>query len=258
MSKLKFSNIDDYHECFPVTIRKKLDILRLCIKQAAPDATETINYGMPAFRINKVLVCYAVYKEHIGFYPTPNPISYFKKELNKFVTSKGAIQFPIDKSLPVSLIKKIVKFRVKEDRQLIKKSPSQRKSKIVKETADYSRSFNAGDRKICNILAEVISNTLPEAENKIWHAHPVWFIDGNPIVGYSKLKDCIRLLFWSGQSFEEKDLKPEGKFKAAEIRYTDAVQIDRKILKRCLNKSKKIQWDYKNIVKRRGKLERIS
>ena len=102
-----------------------------------------------------------------------------------------------------------------------------------------------------------LSRNLPGAENKIWHAHPVWFLDGNPIVGYSKLKNCIRLLFWSGQSFDEDALQKEGSFKAAEIRYTSAKQISTVDLKRWLEKSRQIQWDYKNIVKRKGALERL-
>lgn len=100
-----------------------------------------------------------------------------------------------------------------------------------------------------------INRYLPGAESKIWHAHPVWFLEGNPIVGYNKLKACIRLLFWSGQSFEVEGLAPEGAFKAAEIRYTAQEQIDKEALKRWLEASRNIQWDYKNIVKRKGKLE---
>jgi len=107
------------------------------------------------------------------------------------------------------------------------------------------------------MLAAEIGRGLPKAESKIWHRHPVWFLDGNPIAGYSKLKSCVRLLFWSGQSFEEPGLAPEGSFKAAEARYTSADQIDVKALRRWLRKSKKIQWDYKNIVKRKGKLKRL-
>jgi hypothetical protein len=113
------------------------------------------------------------------------------------------------------------------------------------------------DKKICNLLATIIDENLSKAENKIWHAHPVWFLDGNPIVGYSKLKDSVRLMFWSGQSFDEEQLQKEGSFKAAEIRYTSADQIDKGNLKRWLEKAEKIQWDYKNIVKRKGKLVRI-
>ena len=113
------------------------------------------------------------------------------------------------------------------------------------------------EQEICNLLAETINRCLPEAENKIWHAHPVWFLDGNPVAGYSKLKGCIRLLFWSGQSFDEEGLRPEGKFKAAEVRYTNVDQINVEELERWLAKSVSIQWDYKNIIKRKGRLERI-
>lgn len=98
---------------------------------------------------------------------------------------------------------------------------------------------------------------LPTSECKIRHAHPVWFLEWNPIVGYSKLKGNVRLLFWSGQSFDEKDLLPEWSFKAAQICYTDTDQIDAKALKRWLDKGIKIQWDYKNIVKRKWVLERL-
>jgi hypothetical protein len=121
----------------------------------------------------------------------------------------------------------------------------------------YNNSLSENDKAIATLLAEEIDRSLPKAENKIWHKHPVWFLDGNPIVGYSKLKDSVRLLFWSGQSFEETGLQPEGSFKAAEARYTNVEQVNKKDLKRWLEKSKKIQWDYKNIVKRKGKLERL-
>jgi hypothetical protein len=121
----------------------------------------------------------------------------------------------------------------------------------------YNASQLANDAQVCDALATTITAILPGAENKIWHAHPVWFIDGNPIVGYSKLKNCIRLLFWSGQSFEEPALTNEGKFKAAEKRYTDISEINFDELKQWLIKSEQIQWDYKNIVKRRGVLERL-
>lgn len=126
-----------------------------------------------------------------------------------------------------------------------------------KDIQAYNRSFDTDVQEICDLLAGEIDKHLPKAENKIWHRHPVWFLDGNPIVGYSKLKDSVRLLFWSGQSFEEPGLADEGSFKAAEARYTAADQVNVKDLKRWLTKSKKIQWDYKNIVKRKGKLERL-
>jgi hypothetical protein len=121
----------------------------------------------------------------------------------------------------------------------------------------YNNKQAGEDRNICNLLAAEISRNLPEAENKIWHAHPVWFLEGNPIVGYSKLKNCIRLLFWSGQSFEDDTLQKEGSFKAAEMRYTSAEQVNTAYLKSWLEQSRQIQWDYKNIVKRKGLLERL-
>lgn len=121
----------------------------------------------------------------------------------------------------------------------------------------FNDAQSSEDKLICETLMREINRGLPEAENKIWHAHPVWFLDGNPIVGYSKLKNCIRLMFWSGQSFTAQGLAPEGSFKAAEVRYTAGVQIDKKLLKRWLDESRLVQWDYKNIVKRKGKLERL-
>ena len=126
-----------------------------------------------------------------------------------------------------------------------------------KEIHEYHKTLSETDRDICDTLYEITSNSLTEAENKIWHRHPVWFIDGNPIAGYHKLKDCVRLLFWSGQSFDEPGLKPEGSFKAAEKRYTNVNQVKISDLKRWLKKATSIQWDYKNIVKRKGKLERL-
>lgn len=125
------------------------------------------------------------------------------------------------------------------------------------DTRTYNAAQAPGDREICDFLATEISRNLPEAENKIWHAHPVWFLDGNPIVGYSKLKDSVRLLFWSGQSFDEKGLQSEGKFKAAEARYTSRDQVKPRDLERWLANTRDIQWDYKNIVKRKGQLERL-
>lgn len=126
------------------------------------------------------------------------------------------------------------------------------------EVQDYNDAQIASDKEVCDRLATEISKVLSDAENKIWHRHPVWFIDGNPIVGYSKLKSGIKLMFWSGADFDEPDLKPgTGKFKDAAIIYTSADQIDLKDLKRWLAKSREIQWDYKNLVKRKGKLERL-
>ena len=116
----------------------------------------------------------------------------------------------------------------------------------------------AEEREICLVLATAINRQLVEAEHKIWHRHPVWFLDGNPTVGYDKIKAGIRLMFWSGASFEEDELKlGTGKFKDASILYTDVSQIRKSDLRRWLKKSTEIQWDYKNVAKRKGKLVRL-
>lgn len=131
---------------------------------------------------------------------------------------------------------------------------------ISEDILAYHKSQSADDRRVCEALAEIIERHLKGAECKVWHRHPVWFLDGNPIVGYHKLKTpepCIRLLFWSGQSFDEPGLEPEGSFKAAEARFTDADEIKVTVLKRWLKKAAAIQWDYKNIVKRKGRLVRL-
>jgi hypothetical protein len=128
---------------------------------------------------------------------------------------------------------------------------------IHADSKRYSDSLGDGDRQICELLAREIDLALPEAENKVWHAHPVWFLEGNPIVGYSKLKDCVRLLFWSGQSFATPGLVKEGTFKAAEARYRAVEQVDTDRLRQWLAESREIQWDYNNLVRRKGRLERL-
>lgn len=123
----------------------------------------------------------------------------------------------------------------------------------------YNDSQSAWDKALCDTLGKIICANLPKAENKIWHAHPVWFLDGNPIVGYSKQKAGICLMFWSGADFGETGLKAwTGKFKDASAIYTSADQINTKDLERWLKKSKTIQWDYKNIVKRKGELFKLT
>ena len=125
------------------------------------------------------------------------------------------------------------------------------------DTTKYNETQTPSDRAICQLLAEQIDRGLPDAENKVWHSHPVWFLDGNPIVGYSKLKGCVRLLFWSGQSFKEKGLNKEGTFKAAEARYTVLDEVDTGKIKRWLAEAREVQWDYKNLIRRKGKLARL-
>ncbi len=131
---------------------------------------------------------------------------------------------------------------------------------IHKDIKAYNAAQTPGDKKICNALAKAIDAAIKGdiAENKIWHRHPVWFLDGNPIVGYSKQKAGLRLMFWSGADFGEKGLTDgTGKFKDASIFYNDVAEIKVKDLTRWLKKSQDIQWDYKNIVKRKGVLQRL-
>ncbi len=127
-----------------------------------------------------------------------------------------------------------------------------------KEIKIYNDKQTAAEKEICELLAKTINSELTESESKIWHSHPVWFLEGNPIVGYSKEKKGLRLMFWSGADFEEEQLNVRGgKFKDASIFYKNISDIQLKDLQRWLEKSREIQWDYKNIVKRKGQLERL-
>lgn len=122
----------------------------------------------------------------------------------------------------------------------------------------YNNQQTPADKEICDVLAATIDTYLPKAENKIWHRQPVWFLDGNPTVGYTKQKKGIRLMFWSGADFgEEKLSEIGGKFKDASIFYNSISEINTDDLKRWLAKAEEIKWDYKNLIKRKGKLERL-
>ncbi len=122
---------------------------------------------------------------------------------------------------------------------------------------DYGAAQGPEDRAICDALRRAIDRALPDAEAKVWHAHPVWFLNGNPIVGYSNLKGGVRLLFWSGQSFAAPGLTPEGSFKAAEARYTALADIDPTSLGLWLAEARVVQWDYRNIVRNRGRMDQL-
>ena len=120
----------------------------------------------------------------------------------------------------------------------------------------YNAAQTAANAAICERLALEITTGLPQASGKVWHGGPVWFINDNPVVGYWVRKSSVQLLFWSGQSFDDPTLKPEGKFKVAQAHFTDIKQINSADLTRWLNSAARIQWDYKNIIKRRGVLEK--
>lgn len=129
---------------------------------------------------------------------------------------------------------------------------------MFSDIAAYNESQESSDREICDLLRAEIDKGLRGAESKIWHRHPVWFLDGNPIVGYSRQKPGIRLMFWSGADFEEDGLPVVGgKFKDASVFLNDVSEIVKADLRRWLKKARSIQWDYKNLVRRKGRLERI-
>lgn len=133
-----------------------------------------------------------------------------------------------------------------------------RRTVVHPDILSYNQGREPGDQAICDVLAVEIDRHLPGAESKIWHAHPVWFLSGNPIVGYSKQKPGIRLMFWSGADFGEAELNVVGgKFKDASIFFTEPSDIDKTGLRRWLKKAIEIQWDYKNVVRRKGRLERL-
>jgi len=112
--KARPKGITEYIEAAPKEAQKKLREMLACIRKSAPQAKESLKWGMPAFSYRRILVTFAAHKTHIGFYPTPSAVSAFAKELSKFVTAKGSIQFPLEKPLPLPLIRKITAFRVRE------------------------------------------------------------------------------------------------------------------------------------------------
>jgi uncharacterized protein YdhG (YjbR/CyaY superfamily) len=126
----KFTDAESYISIFHGSTQKKLLQLRSIIKKAAPKAEEVISYNMPAYKLNSILVYFAGYENHIGFYPTSLPIQVFKEELAAYKTSKGAIQFPVDKPLPSTLIQRIVKFRIEQTQQKPKKAVTKKATKI--------------------------------------------------------------------------------------------------------------------------------
>lgn len=143
-------------------------------------------------------------------------------------------------------------------RRLIGKGYRLPANKMNSDLARYHDELSAADRPICSRLYGMIHDALPDAENKVWHGHPVWFLDGNPIVGYSKQKPGIRLMFWSGADFGEEGLAVVGKkFKDASIFYSDVNEIQKPDVQRWLQKAREIQWDYKNLIRRKGTLEHL-
>ena len=129
---------------------------------------------------------------------------------------------------------------------------------MTSDITAYNAALTGEDKAICDALAREITTNLKFTESKLWHGHPVWFINGNPIRGYAKRKMGVTLLFWSGQSFTEPGLSPEGTFKAAEAKYVTGADIDITKLKIWLKESETVQWDYKNIIKKKGRLDQLT
>jgi uncharacterized protein YdhG (YjbR/CyaY superfamily) len=126
------------------------------------------------------------------------------------------------------------------------------------EILQYHHALLADHQRVCEALAREIDAALPDAQSKLWHAHPVWFLEGNPIVGYSQQKPGIRLMFWSGADFDEAPLNVLGKkFRDASIFYKVLADLNLDDLRRFLRKARDIQWDYQNIIRRKGLLQRL-
>ncbi|MBK8954277.1 MAG: DUF1801 domain-containing protein [Saprospiraceae bacterium] len=266
-SNQKFKDVDEYISCFPAKIQAILRKIRSTIKKAAPTADERISYGMPFYEYGGKgyegrLIYFGVFKNHIGLFITPQNTKTVPKEMRVYHVSKATYQFPLDSPFPCTILEKTVKALVKErdmkNHQKITAKNEKAKLSSPIDIKTYNQNQIPADKSICQLLHTEINKHLPEAESKVWHRHPVWFIDGNPIVGYSKEKRGMRLMFWSGASFDEQGLSVHGgKFKDASVFYNEVSEINPKDLKRWLKKSKEIQWDYKNIVKRKGVLERL-
>lgn len=123
---------------------------------------------------------------------------------------------------------------------------------VPDDIRDFHDRLDAEARPICDLLLATIESELPDADRKVWHAHPVWFFDGNPVVGYSRLKASVRLMFWSGQSFRAPGLTAGGGFKAAEVRYTAPEQVDVEAMRGWLAEAREIQWNYRDIRRNGG------
>ncbi len=125
------------------------------------------------------------------------------------------------------------------------------------DIAIYNAAQSGAYKQICNKLKQVFTEELTKAESKVWHGSPVWFLEGNPVAGYSVRKNGVQVLFWSGRSFKDTRLTPEGSFKAAQVYFQDLKELKITELRGWLKQAKRIQWDYKNIVKNRGVLNKI-
>lgn len=254
-----------YIDTAPEPARSRLRALADVVRAEAPDAIERIAYGMPTWHQRENLLHLGAFNQHIGIYPGAAAIAAFAGELSAFKTSKGAIQVPHDAPLPTELVRRLTRWRVEQANMPSEtKPPTRRGPARSRETTNTLTDVTAYDlaqtevnRATCETLHARVVHALPDAIGRIWHGHPVFFIEDNPVVGYSVHTEGVRLLFWSGQSFDEPTLVPIGKFKAAEARFARVGDIDDKAIQRWLAKARDIQWDYRNVAKRKGVLARL-
>jgi uncharacterized protein YdhG (YjbR/CyaY superfamily) len=258
--------------------RSRLRALRDVIREQAPDAVERISYGLATWHQGENLIHLGAFAHHVGVYPGAAAIAEFAADLAALPTSKGAIRVPHEAPLPKDLVARITRWRVDQAsaRQTAKKATrpaARREPKTARAstatattatttaTATDVGAYHAAQaepaRATCSALAALIAGALPDASGRVWHGHPVWFLEDNPVVGYSVHKEGVRLLFWSGQSFDEPGLSRVGKFKAAEARFAVVGDIDDAAVRRWLAKARDIQWDYKSVAKRKGVLVRL-
>jgi uncharacterized protein YdhG (YjbR/CyaY superfamily) len=247
----------------PEPARGRMRALAEVIRAEARGAEERIAYGLATWHQGENLIHLGVFKQHIGIYPGAAAMVAFADDLQGLKTSKGTIRVPHDAPLPVALLRRIMRWRVEQAAAKAPPKVSPRRSSgsssgaVNADIVTYNASRSDEHRAMCAALADHISRSLPGAESKVWHGHPVWFLEHNPVVGYSTHKEGVRLLFWSGQSFDEPALAPVGRFKAAETRYSAVDDINAKLLRGWLRKGQAIQWDYKNVVENKGVLKRL-
>ena len=250
-----------YIDAAPEPARSRLLALADAIRAEAPDAIERIAYGLATWHQRENLIHLGPFAHHVGIYPGSAAIVAFAEELAAFKTSKGAIQVPHDAPLPVDLVRRITRWRIQQTKRTtmrpVKKKSATANRQTLTDVVAYHAAQTELVRATCDALATIVAGTLPEAVGKVWHGHPVFFLEDNPVVGYSVHKEGVRLLFWSGQSFDEPRLSPVGKFKAAEARFAGVGDIDGDAVRRWLAKARDIQWDYKNVAKNRGVLARL-
>ena len=240
----KATNIDQYIAGFPVATRKLLETIRATIRKAAPDAKETINYGIPTFTLNGNLVHFAAFKNHIGFYPAPSGIGHFSKELSIYKGAKGSVQFPMDKALPLALVSKIVRFRVREN---VKKSqvktiskPTTGKNKITEQeqVTDHIKKLEPSLAKVVEAIRKIILGANKSIGERIKWNNPSFYYMGEmkefdpkdykrDIAVFNLARGRIMLVLPTGANIKDSSALLEGDYKDGRriINFTDMADV---------------------------------